>query len=319
MQSSKNMKPYPSFLDLISELSAVGEFSRFASAAWTSRLVAPTQHPKALLLIPGFLAGDVTLYPFGDWLRSCGHRVFFPGMLANTGCPRLAVDRLLHLVREHHNRKGEKMVVIGHSLGGIYARELARREPQCVSQTILLAAPINDPCRHVNPLVKMFASLTRQVHQTSDGRVCQMESLCGVLSATPAPSVPEAIIFSKSDGVVDWVSCLESGPNVRCFEVDSTHCGLPFNLNTLKIVHSVLEDTLSCSEDGQAAREKYAASEFSSEESRKAGQAEGNTRTVTLARANMTTRAAGIGRGYAVERRNRTAKVGANLIKIANQ
>ena len=123
MQSSKNMKPYPSFLDLISELSAVGEFSRFASAAWTSRLVAPTQHPKALLLIPGFLAGDVTLYPFGDWLRSCGHRVFFPGMLANTGCPRLAVDRLLHLVREHHNRKGEKMVVIGHSLGGIYARE----------------------------------------------------------------------------------------------------------------------------------------------------------------------------------------------------
>ena len=139
------------------------------------------------------------------------------------------------------DRHGEKLVVIGHSLGGIYARELARRMPQCVEQTILLGSPVQGPDRYSNPFVKMLASLTLRVHETTSGCVCELHNICGIHSTTPPPGVPEAIIFSKADGVVDWMSCLESGPNVRVFEVDSTHCGLPYNLDTLRIVHHLLE------------------------------------------------------------------------------
>src|SRR5579859_6168855 len=124
------------FLNLLREFGAVGEFARFARRVWTWPFSRRTQRPQAILLIPGFLAGDVTLYPFANWLRSRGHQVFFSGILANADCPRRAMDRLAGILQAQYDRHGEKLIVIGHSLGGIYARELARRMPQCVEQTI---------------------------------------------------------------------------------------------------------------------------------------------------------------------------------------
>src|SRR5260370_41667823 len=115
------------FFDLIHEFKAVGEFAKFAGSAWAWRLAGRTRHPRPILLIPGFLAGDVTLYPFANWLRSQGHRVYFSGIVANVDCPRRAVDRLCRILDDLYVRYDEKVVVIGHSLGGVYARALARR------------------------------------------------------------------------------------------------------------------------------------------------------------------------------------------------
>jgi len=227
-----------SFLNLIQEFKAIGEFATFANTAWTWRLAPRTQRPQAILLIPGFMAGDVTLYPFANWLRS---QVFFSGILANTDCPRRAVNRLENILQAQFDRHGEKIVVIGHSLGGIYARELARRMPQCVEQTILMGSPVQGPGQHSHPFVKMLATLTMKVHEKTKGCTCQMENICGVHSDTLPPDVPESLIFSKSDGIVNWMSCVESGPNVQAFEVDSTHMGLPYNLDTLRVVHRLLE------------------------------------------------------------------------------
>src|SRR5215467_5824500 len=120
-----------SFINLLQEFRAVGEFAKFAGHAWTWRLGGRPAKSRSILLIPGFLAGDVTLYPFANWLRSRGHQVFFSGILANAGCPRRVVDRLGTIVLERYARAGEKLIVIGHSLGGIYARELGRRLPEC--------------------------------------------------------------------------------------------------------------------------------------------------------------------------------------------
>lgn len=230
-----------SFLDLIQEFKAFGEFAKFANTAWTWRWTPRTERPQAILLIPGFLAGDVTLYPLANWLRSRGHHVFFSGILANADCPRRAIERLARILQKQYERHGEKLVLIGHSLGGIYARELARRMPQCVEQTILMGAPVQAPGQHSHPFVKMLASMTMRVHEATRGCACAMENVCGVHLDTPPPNVPESLVFSKSDGVVSWTSCLESGPNVQAFEVDSTHCGLPYNLETLRIVHRLLE------------------------------------------------------------------------------
>ena len=57
----------------------------------------------------------------------------------------------------------------------------------------------------------------------------------------PPPGVPETLIYSKSDGVVDWMSCIESGPDVEAIEVQSTHCGLPYNLDAMRIIRERLE------------------------------------------------------------------------------
>jgi triacylglycerol lipase len=230
------------FVDLIHEFRALGEFAKFAGSAWTWRLTGRTKHPRPILLIPGFMAGDVTLYPFANWLRSQGHKVFFSGIMANVDCPRRAVDRLCRILERLYDRHGEKVVVIGHSLGGVYARALAQRMPNQVAQTILLATPVTRLGQGSNPFVQMLATLTIKTNEFIHGCSGDFADLCGVHSATPHPDIPESIIFSKSDGVVDWVSCLESAPNVRTFEVDATHCGLPYNLDTLQIVHALIED-----------------------------------------------------------------------------
>ena len=238
MSDSSNLN----FLGLLHEFRAFGEFARFAGRAWTWPFASRAKNPRQILLIPGFLAGDATLYPFADWLRSRGHRVFFSGILANADCPQRALERLARILSELHERSGHKLVVIGHSLGGIYAREMARRMPECVEQVILLGSPIKQPHLHAHPYVKMLANLTRRMRHGADYE-CPADpaTLCGVLLPEPPPDVPETIIYTRSDGVVDWASCVEKGPDVTAFEVESTHCGLPYNLDTLEIVRSRIE------------------------------------------------------------------------------
>jgi len=230
------------FLNLLHEFRAVGEFARFAQRAWTWPFARRAGRPRSILLIPGFLAGDVTLYPFADWLRSRGHQVFFSGILANADCPRRVIARLERILRERGESADEKVVVIGHSLGGIYARELARRLPQHVDQVILLGAPIREPLRHSNPYVKMVALITHRLRESGHGCSGDMASVCGVHSFEPPPGIPETLIYSKHDGVVDWASCVESGPDVTAFEVQSTHCGIPYNLDTMRIVRERIEE-----------------------------------------------------------------------------
>jgi pimeloyl-ACP methyl ester carboxylesterase len=230
-----------SLLNLLQEFRAVGEFAKFAGHAWTWRWNGRAARSRSILLIPGFLAGDATLYPFANWLRSRGHQVFFSGILANADCPRRVIDRLTNIVAERYGRAGEKLVVIGHSLGGIYARELGRRLSECIEQVILLGSPIKDPHIHSNPYIKMLALMTRRIQQTGHGCSGELATICGIHASQP-PLIPETLIYSKSDGIVDWTSCIEEGPKVRAFEVDSTHCGLPYNLDTLRIVRTRIED-----------------------------------------------------------------------------
>jgi pimeloyl-ACP methyl ester carboxylesterase len=242
------------FFSLLQEFKALGEFAKFANQIWTWGTFRRSSHPRAILLIPGFMAGDATLYPFANWLRSRGHRVFFSGIFANADCPRRAIERLSRILCELHERYGEKLVVIGHSLGGIYARELARRHPGYIEQIVLMGAPIHEPHQMSNPFIKMLASLTIHIHESARGCSGDMSTICGVHSLTPPPGVPESIIYSKSDGVVDWRSCIESAPNVRIFEVDSTHVGLPYNLASLKIVQELIEAEPVFQDEGSSDR-----------------------------------------------------------------
>jgi len=231
------------FISLLKEFRAVGEFSSFVRHSWTWPLVKQPEHGRQILLIPGFLAGDATLYPFANWLRSRGHHVFFSGIMANADCPQHAMTRLQRILRDLHKHSEEKVVVIGHSLGGIYARELARRMPECIDQVILLGSPIKEPLRYSNPFVKMLATVTRHVQEASHGCSGDMATICGVNADEPPPGVPETLVYSRRDGVVNWHGCVEHGPGVSAFEVDSTHCGLPYNDDTMRIVRQKIEGT----------------------------------------------------------------------------
>jgi pimeloyl-ACP methyl ester carboxylesterase len=241
------------FLDLLQEFRVVREVAQFAGRAWTWPIAQRADRARSILLIPGFMAGDATLYPFANWLRARGHQVYFSGILANTDCPRRAVDRLGRILTELSAKTKGKLVIIGHSLGGIYARELARRFPTLVDQVILMGSPIHEPHNHSNPFVKMLASLTQRITGANCNCPGYLPDVCGINQVGPPPGIRETLIYSKSDGVVDWESCIEVGPAIKALEVKSTHMGIPYSLDTLKIIRERIETT-----DAASLREEQA-------------------------------------------------------------
>ncbi len=191
---------------------------------------------KPVLLIPGFMAGDTSLYGIARRLRMAGYRVCFPGIWFNTDCPVRTICRLERVLRDASRGANAKVIIIGHSLGGIYARELARRFPMLVERAILLGSPLKDPVRNSNHLLRLGAAILGLANPrclTALGDPC---APCGLNLPGKLPKVPETIVYSKSDGIVDWRSCLESGSNVETVEVQSSHCGLAVSAQVCDLI-----------------------------------------------------------------------------------
>jgi len=221
---------------LLGEVRLVGEFVAFAGDALVNGSSVSGHGEKAVLLIPGFMAGDVTLYPMASRLRASGYQVFFAGIWVNADCPVSTLGRLERSLRAAALATGAKVAIVGHSLGGIYARELARRFPDLVERIVMLGSPIRHPVENSNRPIRLLASAVSFAHRrciASLGAPCE---ICGFDVPHTPPSVPETIIYSKSDGVVRWESCIESGPEVEAVEVSSSHCGMALSLEVWKIV-----------------------------------------------------------------------------------
>ncbi len=231
--------------NLLGELRAVRELATFATDAIlnpdsSDSLDSETRAtPAAIVLIPGFMASDATLYPLGRRLERRGHQVFHPGIWCNADCPIRTVAYLERVLRDASDTTGDKAVVIGHSLGGIYARELARIFPELVERTILLAAPLKSPVDSVNQPIKAIAALMATLHKACLNHVDGLFRERLMPSPAP-PEVPETIVYTRSDGIVDWRSCLESGPNVEAIEVSGSHCGLAVNVEVWNVIKSRL-------------------------------------------------------------------------------
>src|SRR5882757_2179082 len=123
----------PSLLDTFGEL----RFPFEASLFWLGALSYPwprvkPANSKTVMLIPGFMAGDVTLAPMANFCRWLGHRAVFAGIWLNSKCPRESNEHLANRLARTADRWESPIVLVGHSLGGIYARELAHRVPHLV-------------------------------------------------------------------------------------------------------------------------------------------------------------------------------------------
>jgi triacylglycerol lipase len=231
--------PKLGFSEILGEVRFFGEYLRFQGDAVSDGTRSPAENWRPVLLIPGFMAGDASLYPLGARLRSQGHRVFYAGIWMNADCPAKTLERLRKRIHEISLQTGRKVAVIGHSLGGIYARELARLEPDLIERVFLLGSPVKHGLGNTTPYLRPLVAAMRFMH----GRCMENSALCktcGLDLPDIAPEVPETCIFTKTDGIVEWHSCIDEGPNVECVEVDSSHCGIPLNLKTWQEISSRL-------------------------------------------------------------------------------
>jgi triacylglycerol lipase len=229
-----NSEVHLDFADLVGEARWVGDFVA-SILHGLFRRTAPNAcvQERGVLLIPGFLAGDYSLRPLATRLEALGYRTFFSGIWYNVDCPVHTLPRLEKVLRKANYKTQSKVVLIGHSLGGIYARELACRFPNLVERAVLLGSPIRDPLESSNmllrPVFKWWHRRCAEMARASSG-----ESI--VEQSPNPPRVPETLIYSKTDGVVQWQNCIESGAEVEAIEVPSSHCGLPYRAEVFQII-----------------------------------------------------------------------------------
>lgn len=185
-------------------------------------------HP--VIVYPGLGAGALATSQLRGYLRACSFEVQDWGLGVNRG-PEGAMDewlaKLVERVRELQAAHGRKVSLVGWSLGGVYAREVAKQAPGAVRQVITLATPFASLAggSHAGTLFKLMGGNT--AHLTP-----QLQALLRV-----RPPVPVTSIYSKSDGLVSWRGCLEQpGPQAENVEVHASHLGMPTHAEVLRVV-----------------------------------------------------------------------------------
>ena len=187
-----------------------------------------------VVLVPGFLGTDAYLVEMHRWLGRMGYRSYLSNIGHNAECPNILTQRLFRTMNRAYRETGRKMHLVGHSLGGIIARSAAGRRPSRVAQVITMGSPINQVRAH--PMVLAMASFVRgRIQWRHRSRVepqcytgeCTCEFVQSLRRGLPA-AIRRVSIYTKSDGIVDWRSCLYEDENAN-IEVSSTHGGLAFN------------------------------------------------------------------------------------------
>lgn len=195
----------------------------------------PTGDGSAVVLVPGFLGSDRYLGDLHGWLRRIGYQPRMSGIGRNIDCPNVLTDRLLLTIEHARDQTQRRVHLIGHSLGGVIARSAAVRWPDMVASVITMASPFRGI--HVHPLVLEAGALVRGriMARSADRAViegcytghCSCDFVEALREPFPA-EVPQAAIYTKTDGVVDWRRCINDDPTTDV-EVSGTHVGLVFN------------------------------------------------------------------------------------------
>ncbi len=207
----------------------------------------PPGRGRPVFLIPGYMAGDASLGPMAKALRAADFRPETSGMRLNVGCANAMFapieSRLAAHVAAHG---GQKAFVIGQSRGGTFARWLAARRPDLVAGLVTLGTPLLDPLA-VHLLVLMNIGVIGTLGALGmpglfSTACLRLDRCCEPAWAegnAPLPSgMPFLAVYSRSDGIVDWRSCL--GKGARHLEVDSSHCGMAFNIDVFRAIGAEL-------------------------------------------------------------------------------
>lgn len=218
------VKP-PRLLYLLTEGRAFLELAGMAMATpLLRRLPKGDGHP--VMCLPGLAAPDGTTRPLRAFLKGRGYRAHGWGQGTNLGLRPGVFERMLDRLEWIHAHDKRKVSLIGWSLGGIFARELAKLRPDLVRQVISLGSPFAGHPRSTHAW---------RVYEFTSGHKTEHPPIRTKL-AEPPP-VPTTSIYSRTDGVVAWQGCLNPAhPRAENVEVEGAHCGLGHNPLALAVI-----------------------------------------------------------------------------------
>jgi pimeloyl-ACP methyl ester carboxylesterase len=170
----------------------------------------PDGRGQVVLVLPGFMTGDLLTLSLRQFLTARGFRPFGWEHGLNVGPTTSALLHLRDRVRDLSDLNGGPIAVIGVSLGGLLARDLAYDCADRIRHVVTLASPFRLPTASTfEPLVRMCGPLFDA--ELNIGRL-----------ATPLP-MPSTAFFTRDDGVVAWESCLSDDPDCANIEVTGHH------------------------------------------------------------------------------------------------
>lgn len=205
---------------LLAEARSLFEFN--ASVLLSPLLMrAPRGDGHPVLALPGFLASDLSMAPIRRYLRELGCDAHAWRMGRNLGGLARMRETLHTRLTEIHAGSGRKVSLVGWSLGGVYARDLALQAPDMVRSVITLGSPFANDVRATNATALYEALSGERVEDFAEVR----EAVAGDLP------VPATSIYSRTDGVVNWRTCLLH-PSDRAENIEvhfASHIGLGVN------------------------------------------------------------------------------------------
>ena len=180
---------------------------------------APPGDGRGVLVLPGLLADDVSTRLLRGFLRRLDHRVYGWGLGRNRGPTPEVVEGLPRRLEHVAERTGQPVSLIGWSLGGILARELARRHPDLVQQVITLASPYMAD-------ETMPSRADAAYRRGSNQHVASNDTTARDRMRQPIP-VPSTAVYSRTDGIVHWRACISPADATHeNVEVRAGHLGI---------------------------------------------------------------------------------------------
>jgi len=220
--------PAPSKFLALSEL--LRALTELGALPWAAPLLLSARrgdgHP--VLVLPGFVTTDISTGLLRRYLELLGYQAFAWELGRNLGPKAIGRqgEKLVARLDAIYAQTGQKVTIIGWSLGGVMARQIARRRPDKVRQVISLGSPFTgDP--HATNVLGAYQALTGQ-------RITDEDTQAQLKESRQKPPVPSTAIYTKADGIVAWQNCCEPVDAMTDnIEVYGSHCGLGVNASVL--------------------------------------------------------------------------------------
>ncbi len=159
---------------------------------------------RPVLVLPGLYGGDRYLSPLRDWLRRIGYSPVPSGLHRNPGWSERFLSEVGELAEAHFRHSGQRVTIIGHSMGGLQGRAVAARRPRVIRHVIALGSPLTMARGRLPDEVRMTA------------------------------------IHSRGDRIVRHPAAMERDPRATNVEVSGSHIGLIFNPAVYRRLASIL-------------------------------------------------------------------------------
>jgi pimeloyl-ACP methyl ester carboxylesterase len=182
--------------------------------------ISPQGDGHPVMVLPGFMGGDGYNSALRRYLTKLNYAVHGWGMGRNLGPREGVLEGLEQRINYLAERYEGPVSLVGHSLGGIFARELAREFPDKVRQVISLGSPFGEGRMTASIPARLFSALNPPEELPIDQDILHH-----------APPVPTTAIYSKGDGIVNWQTALQKDGHAQAqsIQVRGSHCGMTFN------------------------------------------------------------------------------------------